>query len=58
MGLLVYELKTGKIFESIMYSLEPMYLRHFQSIHVQLRKKSIDAQERMKRIESGSIAKE
>jgi hypothetical protein len=35
-----------------------MYLRHFQSIHVQLRKKSIDAQERIKRIESGSIAKE
>ena len=49
----VEKLVDGKMFEKLLHSTEPLYMRHFQSIFEELWEEGIDAHERIRRIQSG-----
>jgi hypothetical protein len=51
----VEDMKNGRMYQSLMYSSEPMHLRHFQAIQQELWRKGIDAEERLKQIDIGYI---
>jgi signal transduction histidine kinase len=45
-----------KMFEKILHSTEPLYMKHFQAIFEELWKEGMDAQERIRQIETGIAA--
>ncbi|HEU5120190.1 MAG TPA: hypothetical protein VFT71_04305, partial [Candidatus Nitrosocosmicus sp.] len=49
----IEKMEHGKMFKNVLYSTEPLYIKHFQSIFEELWKTGIDAQERINQIEKG-----
>ena len=50
----VEDIKNGKMFQSIINSTEPLYILHYQTIFEELWDIGIDAQERIRQIETGT----
>lgn len=50
------KIEEGKMFESMLYSTEPAYIGHFDSLFSELWKSGIDAEERIKQVEMGIVS--
>jgi hypothetical protein len=51
----VEDIKDGKMFQKIIHSTEPLYILHYQTVFEELWDMGIDAQERIRQIETGVI---
>jgi len=49
----IEKMEPGKMFENVLYSTEPLYIKHFQSIFEELWRNGIEALQRIDQIEKG-----
>ena len=49
----IEKMEHGKMFKNILYSTEPLYIKHFQSIFEEIWRNGIDARHRISQIEMG-----
>ncbi|MDQ4073402.1 MAG: HAMP domain-containing histidine kinase [Thermoproteota archaeon] len=49
----VEKMEKGKMFENLLYSTEPLYIKHFESLFEEIWKNGIDAEYRISQIEKG-----
>jgi signal transduction histidine kinase len=49
----VEKMEKGKIFENLLYSTEPLYIKHFESLFEEIWKNGVDAEYRISQIEKG-----
>lgn len=49
----IEKMEHGKMFENVLYSTEPLYIKHFQSIFEELWRNGIEALQRIDQIEKG-----